>query len=543
MANKIKYSVGAETLALKKGNFYLGVDDVSKGPTSSTGYWNTIVPPVGGSGYSVYLNKASNGPSIYCPASDAQLISLTNTIAGQNYTTVQQAFNYYFGQSDKMVVNKNYETIPTNGLVLNFDPGFVPSFPQTGTAINDLSLTGYSATLVNGPTYESVTGSLVYDGTNDETLLGSRNGASFTDTDNMTISVFLKINNKNIVGVLGRFIGSASSDGWTIWVYQSAIKFFNTNTSNNYDPDFIGVGYGFTDGQWFHYSVVRDLTNNRLTIYVNGAVQQQFTTTSTSYKKTNNGISFGSLGGANFMNGNIGQCLIYNRSLSASEIQTIYYKGSIVTSGLVFLVDAANDVSYPGTGTVWRDLSTSQINGTLTNGPVYDPGGGGSIVFDGSNDNVTLTNNSNFSPGTGDFTYSSWIYPSSWAGTVGWSPLFVVGVTNGLWIGKNPSGQFILRAYGVADRLAFNTSPTLNTWTQVTITRIGTLASLYYNGVLQTTSTTSQNFAQATAYIATDGISAWFSGRIANTFFYKNKGLSASEVLQNFNAQRGRFGV
>jgi energy-coupling factor transporter ATP-binding protein EcfA2 len=56
MPNAIKYNVSDETLALKKGNFYIGTGDVGKGPTSSTGYYNGITPPSGG--YTIYLNKA-----------------------------------------------------------------------------------------------------------------------------------------------------------------------------------------------------------------------------------------------------------------------------------------------------------------------------------------------------------------------------------------------------------------------------------------------------------------------------------------------------
>ena len=63
MSNPIKYSTGVETLALKSGNFYIGTGDVGKGPTNTTGYYNGITPPSGD--YTIYLNKASQGPSIY----------------------------------------------------------------------------------------------------------------------------------------------------------------------------------------------------------------------------------------------------------------------------------------------------------------------------------------------------------------------------------------------------------------------------------------------------------------------------------------------
>ncbi len=103
MANPIKYNTSAETLALKKGNFYIGTGDVGKGPTSSTGYYNGVTPPSGG--YTIYLNKASDGPAIYTVTNDTQLITLTNKIASATYTTVIECLEYYRTQSDKLVMN------------------------------------------------------------------------------------------------------------------------------------------------------------------------------------------------------------------------------------------------------------------------------------------------------------------------------------------------------------------------------------------------------------------------------------------------------
>ena len=128
MPNAIKYNVSAETLALKKGNFWIGTGDVGKGPTSSTGYYNGITPPSGG--YTIYLNKESGGPSIYTVNNDTQLISLTNTIAGQTFTSTTQCLVYYAGQTDKVCFNRDYEPIITDGLVLNLDAGFDGSYQE-----------------------------------------------------------------------------------------------------------------------------------------------------------------------------------------------------------------------------------------------------------------------------------------------------------------------------------------------------------------------------------------------------------------------------
>jgi len=64
---------------------------------------------------------------------------------------------------------------------------------------------------------------------------------------------------------------------------------------------------------------------------------------------------------------------------------------NIQTKGLSFYVDAAYKKSYPGSGTTWFDLAGSN-NGTMTNGASFDSTGGGCINFDGTNDYVTLGN-------------------------------------------------------------------------------------------------------------------------------------------------------
>jgi hypothetical protein len=179
MANPIKYSTGSETLALKKGNFYIGTGDVGKGPTSSTGYYNGITPPSGG--YTIYLNKETGGPSIYVVSNDSQLISLTNTIANQSYTTANECLVYFAGQTDKLCVNRDYEGIITDGLIVNVDAGFTPSYPKSGTTIYNTTSNTVNGSLINSPVFNSSDGgSIVLDGVDDYILGSLVVPASFT---------------------------------------------------------------------------------------------------------------------------------------------------------------------------------------------------------------------------------------------------------------------------------------------------------------------------------------------------------------------------
>jgi hypothetical protein len=119
MANAIKYNVSAETLALKKGNFWIGTGDVGKGPTSSTGFYNGIEPPAGG--FTIYLNKASGGPSIYTVSNEAQLTALTNSISVST-NLIKNNNGGNFADGTIAPFNGSYGTLPTVVDITNDKP-------------------------------------------------------------------------------------------------------------------------------------------------------------------------------------------------------------------------------------------------------------------------------------------------------------------------------------------------------------------------------------------------------------------------------------
>jgi hypothetical protein len=168
MPNAIKYNVSAQTLALKKGNFWIGTNDVPKGDTATSDYWNGVTPVSGG--YTIYLNKATQGPSIYNAANDADLIFLTNKIGTKSFTTVAQCLNWYLTQTDKMVFNRDYPAIPTNGITFISDIGTTLSYPLDGftSSTIDPTTNGGYALYQNGAVYVSeYGGGFQFDGVDD----------------------------------------------------------------------------------------------------------------------------------------------------------------------------------------------------------------------------------------------------------------------------------------------------------------------------------------------------------------------------------------
>jgi hypothetical protein len=226
---------------------------------------------------------------------------------------------------------------------------------------------------------------------------------------------------------------------------------------------------------------------------------------------------------------------------------------NIITDGLVLYLDAANTKSYPRSGTVWSDLSRSGNNGTLTNGPTFNNANGGSIVFDGVDDRVTR----NFAINTGiNFTVSSWIYPT----LLGTTRRAVAAnsynyTTRNGWLfstaGGSTNNSFFLSIGG--DNVGIQAPANIlntNEWVYITATcQNGGVLSLYKNGqVLNgspygTVGTITYTFSQFNVgFRVIPGTADPFSGRIAQTLLY-NRTLTAQEVLQNYNATKGRFGL
>jgi len=224
------------------------------------------------------------------------------------------------------------------------------------------------------------------------------------------------------------------------------------------------------------------------------------------------------------------------------------YGPRIVTDGLVLCLDAGNTKSYTGSGTTWTDISRNGINGSLKNGPTFSNSNTGSIVLDGTNDYIECPDYSGLD--FVDKSFQCWIKKSgnSIRGIVdkdfdrgggnygGWG--FWIQANGKLWW-WNHANQDIL------DNGSLVVSP--NIWTNVAVAYNSTSknASFYINGVLNS-SITNGNIVEKSSTTALFVIGAlrnsnnYFDGNISSVFAY-NRVLSGSQILQNYNATKGRF--
>ena len=214
----------------------------------------------------------------------------------------------------------------------------------------------------------------------------------------------------------------------------------------------------------------------------------------------------------------------------------------IVARGLVMYLDAANKSSYPSSGTTWYDLTTNNNSGSLVNGPTYDSTNGGSIVFDGTNDYVNISKNSIFNLITST-TINVWRKHQN-------TEVMIAYDKSG-WLGYsiNSNGVVYSGASGLDDfYYSISPAPTLNQWGMLTfiVDRENSLYKIYFNGELNYSKSITQPALSLTTPLYIGGRAGvgdmWYSGNISQISYY-SRALSTTEILQNYNALKCRFGL
>jgi hypothetical protein len=240
------------------------------------------------------------------------------------------------------------------------------------------------------------------------------------------------------------------------------------------------------------------------------------------------------------------------------------YGPKITTDGLVLCLDAGDRNSYPGTGASWYDLSGNSNNVTFLNGPVFNSSNLGIINFDGTNDHIAVSSpNDRFSwtpsgVGMNSMTIELWVKSSD---------------VNGYFISKpwNGGGEYNYTlkhnalnyrvgtaGAGGSKGVSFASLAT-NNWEHIACVINSTQIGVYRNGIVNV-NLTNHDIVQNSPVGSNSNISlcimnlypygqGWggesnfaVSGMLSNIKIY-NRLLSANEILQNYNASKGRFSI
>ena len=222
--------------------------------------------------------------------------------------------------------------------------------------------------------------------------------------------------------------------------------------------------------------------------------------------------------------------------------------------GLVLYLDASNNASYSGSGNTWYDLSGNSNKATFVDSPSFQSLPQSYFNFDGVNDYMTIVRSSSMSP-TSALTQEVWfnfpIVPSAAIfiglqyGTSSNNTYALWRESSSLYGGVNTSGSFSYIGIGTSYMSG-------NKWHHFVHTYDGSTQKLYLDGVLLN----SANISGSIQYDANNtrvligaddngsgyntGASYPHSGKLNQVRIY-NRALSASEILQNYNAQKKKY--
>lgn len=321
MPSKILQSGTTSFAVLQKGDFKIGVGtNAPYGPTSLTGFYNGIDPPL--NGYTIYAQKLTQGPSINVATTDDECIFFLKVL-GATGNTIGEVLEWSQNQNNILVINKEYDDFVTSGLTAYYDATLVNSYPKQGTKWYDLSTNGYHTTLFNTPTYAS-------------------SGFTFSNTSFEYAATSVNLPDLNQFSVEVKFRVTSSLTGQITSIVSGQYDLtnkLNFSLGTNNAPSSYNLTFGFFNGAWRNvtgfapslntwYHVVGTYNGSVIKMYTDGSEIDSVNYTGTPqsggalriarrWDSTNNDS-------INFFPGVIEFVRIYNRALSSSEVTRNY---------------------------------------------------------------------------------------------------------------------------------------------------------------------------------------------------------------------------
>jgi hypothetical protein len=456
--------------------------------------------------------------------------------------SASEILNLYNSNRKKYVPTEN---ISTDGLILHIDPSINTCYPGTGTTIYDLSSNAYVGSILNGASYSNNrTGALLFDGANECVQFYN---AILSGTQDFTIESWA-YNTKTPAGQGGSdgtiFANYGVGNLQFFYSYQYIGMWLNNNSAYTPSPQAIY--------QYGPMQLTATRSGSNLSIYLDGNLVDTGSSADTVGTTTNFRIGANTSGTERFV-GYIYNLKIYNRALPQSEIINNYnalksrYKQELpkITSGSVFELDFADKNCYSGTGTTVYDLSSFNTAGSVVSGATFvGTGITSSFSFDGTDDYITFPyNSSQMSFPDNNATISVWFrYNSS-------------DTTGCLITQRNSSGtgfqtyvnssKFYADGGGTSGVLSVNNLNNGNNYNVVAVyDKANSLLRLYVNGIADNTVAYTGSIADT--YTVLLGKSAFGSGQFGGNIYAAqvyNRVLSPTEISQNYNNSRARFGI
>jgi hypothetical protein len=433
-------------------------------------------------------------------------------------------------------IKQNYFGAPivTDGLVFAVDANNIVSYPKSGTSA--YNLTGSNTlTLQNGLQYKLGNGGyFLSDGTDD--ALDTPDASNLDIAGNFTVEGWVWWNrHKDYASLLVKGPGgSGNIFNYCFFFYASNIvcgfgdgsAFYNVSISTP------------TTNTWHH--IVGTYDGSNLRFYLDGILANTSAITATPYQNTS---YLNVIQGDYPIDGRVANARVYNRALTAAEVQQNYQAEQYrfetpagpVTNGLLLYWDAGNLDSYPGTGTTIYDLSGNGNNGTLYNGVGYNQTNGGVLTFDGVDD-YGISYNPNLQTTTSTVMGAA-RYSGATRGRI-------INSTDVNWLMGHWNNS--TENYYAEGTIALNNGPSDTNWRIYSAlgNQPADTWSLYVNNSLAVSNNGGVSGPDGISIGAQTygGVSEYSTGQFSFVLVY-NRVLTTAEMTQNYNYFKGRFGL
>lgn len=244
-------------------------------------------------------------------------------------------------------------------------------------------------------------------------------------------------------------------------------------------------------------------------------------------------------------------------AISDAAARYINVSAVVIQSGLKLWLDAANPLSYIGSGTAWNDLSGNANNGTLVNGVAYNSANGGVMSFDGVDDKVVLPQQTlrNMLNGTNGITLSCWINKNTTKTTA--EEIVFIPIAGNTLVSIEISNNVLgCGARSIATD-SYQAAHTPFIWLNSFINIVSVVdytaktIKIYVNNVLVSTLNNAAFGSTSVVLGATllnsqlgalESSNIYFAGQLNEALIY-NRALTAAEIANNFNVSRNKYGI
>ena len=539
--NSISYVVDGQGRDYRGG--YNGLAWMSEAPTT-----NNVI-------FIGNTNNVGRGPAntpLFYPSLDnssANIIYAANHLPGSpgNFSDTASAFQYAI-DSGFFINNSNspISRIDADGLTLYTNANQPGSYPGVNNIGYDISGNGFNGDLRNGTAWNN-NGWFTFDGVDDFIDFGNTSGG-IGGSSEATMELLI---NMTFPSALQQIFGFRDNSGFDFFflAFSGGGSEFRARNSTGYVYD-LNPSLSSYAGKWTQINFSVGPSGRK--VYANGNLIDSNAAWAGNFGGTSP-LSLGNYQAGNtwFATGAANNVKLYNKELSQAEIQQNYYGGPIITDNISGSYNADNLVSYITGSTNTYNMSANIISGSLQNGVGYSPLNGGYWSFDGVDDKILLEGSTTsawvMGNGTLPWTVNAWIKTTSLAYGLGVGGIFSnssggpivsqIGIANGYinyW--------YYLSSWNQANGSTFISDGQwhLLTWVNNSNNTLDFYVDSKYDGTIANSLVANANYLNV---IGNSYTGTAFSGNIASLQINKGKAFTASEVQQQYQATKYKFGL